>query len=52
MSTRDWLLLNEIGWGVPQGWVAAAAAVAVMLRSLGWQVARFASWLASRHSTR
>ena len=46
MSTADWVLVNEAGWGVPHGWVAALAGVAVGARALGYQVGRLAVWLA------
>ena len=48
LSTRDWVLANEVGWGMPHGAIAVLAATAVALRSLGMQPGRFATWVAGR----
>ncbi len=46
MSTADWVLVNEAGWGVPHGWLAALAGVVVGVRALGYQVGRLVVRLA------
>lgn len=46
MSTADWLLVNEAGWGVPHGWLAAFAGVVVGVRALGYEVGRLVVRLA------
>jgi uncharacterized membrane protein SpoIIM required for sporulation len=46
--TADWLLENEVGWGLPHGIVALLAALVVAARGIGWQVRRVAAWAARR----
>lgn len=45
-STADWVIENELGWGVPHVAIAAIAIFVLALRVVGWELDRLEGWLA------
>lgn len=39
-GAADWVLANEVGWGVPHGLVALLAGIVVGVGTVAWQVRR------------
>lgn len=48
-STADWLIENELGWGLPHALFAVLAMVLLAARALGWEMDRLSAWLDRRH---
>ena len=42
VGTADWVLANEVGWGLPHGGVAILAGIIVGARAVAWQIDRIA----------
>jgi hypothetical protein len=44
-STADWVIENELGWGLPHAAIAAIAIFLVAVRVIGWELDRLEGWL-------
>ena len=43
VGTADWVLANEVGWGLPHGGVAILAGIIVGARAVAWRI----DWIAA-----
>ncbi len=44
-STADWVIENELGWGLPHAAIAVIAIILVAVRVIGWELDRLEGWL-------